>query len=110
MCYGSDLLGPMGYTQTREFGLRRQVLDAATVLQSCTVNAARLLRKEDSLGQIKKGFVADILVLTKNPLEDIEVLDRQDECLLAIIKGGRVYSSRWSALPTDVRRAVTLIE
>jgi len=110
MCYGSDLLGPMGYTQTREFALRRQVLDAKTVLQSCTVNAAKLLRRENDFGQIEKGFMADILILTKNPLEDIEVLDRQKECLLAVIKDGRVYSSRWSKLPTDVRRVVDLIE
>lgn len=110
MCYGSDLLGPMVYTQTREFGLRRQVLDAKTVLQSCTVNAARLIRKEKVLGQIKEGFAADLLILTKNPLKDIEVLDRQEEYLLAVIKGGRVYSSRWSKLPTDVRKAAILIE
>jgi len=110
MCYGSDLLGPMGYTQTREFALRKQVLDTKTVLQSCTVNAAKLLRREKDLGQIKKGFVADLLVLTENPLEDVAVLDRQDECLLAVIKDGRVYSSRWSKLPTDIRRPVTFIE
>jgi len=110
MCYGSDLLGPLGYTQTREFALRRQVLDAKTVLQSCTVNAAKLIRREEELGQIKEGFVADLLILTENPLENIEVLDRQEECLLAIIKDGRVYSSRWSKMATDVRRAVNVIE
>jgi imidazolonepropionase-like amidohydrolase len=110
MCFGSDLLGPMGYTQTREFGLRRQVLDAKTVLQCATVNAAKLLRQEEFLGQIKQGFAADLLILNKNPLEDVEVLDRPTEFLLAVVKDGRVYSSRWSKLPVDARPPVQLIE
>jgi len=32
MCYGTDLLGPLGIAQTKEFGLRAQVLDNKTVL------------------------------------------------------------------------------
>ncbi|KAH8599343.1 hypothetical protein B0O99DRAFT_388471 [Bisporella sp. PMI_857] len=110
MCFGTDLLGPMHHTQTKEFGLRKPVLDAKTILQSCTVNAAKLLMQENHLGQIKEKFVGDILILNKNPLEDIEVLDRQDECLLAVIKGGRVYSSRWTKLPIDTQPVKKLIE
>lgn len=110
MCFGSDLLGPMGVEQTREFGLRAKVLSAAQVLRSATVNAARMLRQEGFLGQVREGFAADLLVLNANPLEDIEVLDRPEEHLLAVVKDGRVYASRWSKLAEDVRPAQTVIE
>lgn len=110
MCMGSDLLGPMGYAQSREFGLRGQVLDAKTVLQAATINAAKLLRQEDTLGQIKVGFAADLLILNKNPLEDISVLERGEDHFLAVLKEGRVWSSRWTKLPTDIRSPVRLLE
>ncbi|KAH7030225.1 amidohydrolase [Macrophomina phaseolina] len=110
MCYGSDLLGPLGAEQTKEFGLRAKVLSAKQVLQCATVNPARMLRQEKFLGQVKEGFAADLLVLNANPLEDIEVLDRPEKHLLAVIKDGRVYSSRWSQLEQDVTAAAAIIE
>ncbi|RMZ02515.1 hypothetical protein D0860_07180 [Hortaea werneckii] len=102
MCYGTDLLGPLQIKQTGEFGLRKQAgLSSLKILQSATVNAARMLRQEDKLGRIKEGFFADLLILNANPLEDIEVLDRQDRHLLGVIKDGRVMASKWSKLQPD---------
>ncbi|OJD40325.1 amidohydrolase [Diplodia corticola] len=110
MCYGSDLLGPLGMEQAGEFGLRAKVLSAGQVLQSATVNAAKMLRQDGFLGQVKAGFAADMLVLNANPLDDIQVLDRPAKHLLAVIKDGRVYSSRWSKLAEDVTVDEALIE
>ncbi|EOD48592.1 putative amidohydrolase protein [Neofusicoccum parvum UCRNP2] len=110
MCYGSDLLGPLGVEQAKEFGLRRKVLSAKQVLQCATVNPARMLRQERFLGQVKDGFAADMLVLNANPLDDIEVLDRPEKHLLAVIKDGRVYASQWSKLAEDVAAARAVIE
>jgi imidazolonepropionase-like amidohydrolase len=110
MLFGTDLLGPLTKSQTQEFALRAQVLDAKTILQSATINAAQRLGQSEFLGQIKEGFAADILILTRNPLEDIEVLDQQDTCLLAVIKDGRVYSSRWSKLKEDAHLSTQIIE
>ena len=108
MCLGSDLLSFLGVEQLKEFGLRAQVLGNADVLRHATVNPARLLRQKSLLGQIKEGFLADILILNENPLEDITVFERPEKHLLAVIKEGRVYSSRWSKLAEDtsVRTAV----
>lgn len=110
MCYGSDLLGPLGVEQAKEFGLRAKVLSANQVLQSATVNPAKMLRQDGFLGQVKEGFAADMLILNANPLDDIEVLDRPQRHLLAVIKDGRVYSSRWSKLAEDVTAPEALIE
>lgn len=101
MCYGSDLLGPLGAAQTHEFALRAQVLSAKEILQSATVNPAKMMGQGSSLGQVKAGFIADLLVLEKNPLEDITVLDDPEHNLLAVMKEGRVYKSRWAGVKED---------
>lgn len=110
MCFGTDLLGPLGAAQTKEFTIRSQVLSPLALLQTATVNPARMLKQENKLGQIQPGFIADILVLNKNPLEDIEVFDRSEEHLLAVMKGGRIWKSRWSKLPADTPVPRPLIE
>jgi imidazolonepropionase-like amidohydrolase len=60
-----------------------------------------MLRCEDKLGQIKPGFIADMLVLDQSPLENINILDRPDDHLHAVLKDGRVCHSRWSGLQLD---------
>jgi imidazolonepropionase-like amidohydrolase len=109
MCYGTDLLGPLQIMQTEEFSLRKQAgLSSLKILQSATVNAARMLRQGDRLGRVKEGFAADLIVLNANPLEDIEVLHRPQNHLLAVFRDGRVLHSRWSKLPLDMDEAVMI--
>ncbi len=110
MCYGSDLLGPLTNEQSGEFAIRAKVLSNLQVLQSATINAAKMLRQESVLGQVKQGFAADILILNENPLDDVTVLGEPSKHILAVIKDGRVYTSRWSMLPTDVDQPTRLIE
>lgn len=105
MCYGSDLLGPLTVEQSGEFKIRRRVLGDAEVLRAATVNPAKMLGQETFLGQVSEGFAADLLFLDRNPLEDVTVLGRPEECLLAVVKDGRVWNSRWRALPVDVTTA-----
>ncbi|KAJ5085498.1 hypothetical protein N7532_010269 [Penicillium argentinense] len=102
VCFGSDLLGPMHFAQSKEFSVRSKVLSSLQILQSATINAARLLMREDCLGQIREGFAADMLVLDRNPLEDITVLDRAEETILGVIKDGRVYESRLEGLKREI--------
>ncbi|EGX90725.1 amidohydrolase [Cordyceps militaris CM01] len=110
ICHGSDLLGPLQAEQSREFGLRAQGLPSPVVLQGATVHAARMLRQEQRLGQTKKGFAADLLVLTANPLDDVSVLDEPEKSVLVVVKNGRVYTSRWSAMEEDTKPRGSMIE
>lgn len=55
-------------------------------LQAATVEAAKLLGKTESLGQIKPGFYADMVVVIKNPLEDISIMND----IQTVIKNGVV--------------------
>ncbi|OLN98008.1 hypothetical protein CCHL11_06859 [Colletotrichum chlorophyti] len=101
VCFGTDLLGPSHFAQSKEFSIRSQVQSPVQILQSATINAAKLLRQEDKLGQVKEGFLADLLILDCNPLEDITVLDRSAETILAIVKDGRVLSSQLSSMKAE---------
>jgi imidazolonepropionase-like amidohydrolase len=55
--------------------------------QDGDVNTARLLRIENKLGQIQKGYIADIIAAKGNPLEDISLLQHVD----FVMKEGKLY-------------------
>ncbi|KAI9305049.1 hypothetical protein BJ944DRAFT_265878 [Cunninghamella echinulata] len=86
ICYGSDLLSDTHAFQSKEFTIRSAILSAESILKSCTVNAAKLLRMEDKIGVIKKGAYADIIFVEKNPLEDITTLEN----VIHVIKNGKL--------------------
>ncbi|CAH0022605.1 unnamed protein product, partial [Clonostachys rhizophaga] len=93
VCFGTDLLGPLHFAQSQEFSVRSQVQTPLQILQSATVNAAKLLMQEGKLGQVKEGSLADLLIPDSNPLKDIAVLDQPEQHLLAVIKDGRMVIS-----------------
>lgn len=53
-----------------------------------------MLGLEGKAGILKEGAVGDIIILNANPLEDITVLDRPDEHLLAVIQRGKLVSGQ----------------
>ncbi|KAK1242362.1 hypothetical protein MKX07_000348 [Trichoderma sp. CBMAI-0711] len=103
ICFGTDLLGPLHFAQSKEFSVRSQVQKPTEILRSATVNAAKLLMRENELGQVKEGFLADFIILERNPLDDITILDRSEDNVLAVVKDGRVVSSRWTDVKVDVQ-------
>ena len=106
MCYGTDLLGPLQTKQNDGFRLLHQAGQSPLkILQSATINAAKMLRHEEQVGRIKDGYFADLLILNANPLEDIEVLCKPEKHLLAVIKDGRVVESRWNRLEKEDGRS-----
>ncbi|MBO6657941.1 MAG: amidohydrolase family protein [Pseudomonadales bacterium] len=59
----------------------------AQALQAATINAATLLKKQDEMGSLEEGKLADIIAVAGNPLEDISLL----EDVTFVMKEGRVY-------------------
>ena len=57
------------------------------VLQTATINNARLLNAEDDLGTVEVGKFADFVIVEANPLEDI----RNVRKVRTVIKNGQVY-------------------
>lgn len=106
ICYGSDLLGPLVGYQTQEFFIRGKVLSAQEILLSATVTPAEMSGVAHELGQIKVGYLADILVLEENPLQNIEILDEPEKNLKLIMKDGRIFHSDLPSIHKDVRTTV----
>ena len=90
MAYGSDLLGGMQPHQSGEFELRAQVLPTQMVLRATSEIAAQLLNMEGKIGTLAPEAFADVVLVERNPLEDISVLSGQGEGIAAIIKGGEI--------------------
>lgn len=58
-------------------------------LKTATINAANYIGAGNDIGSLEKGKLADILVLKKNPLENIQ----NSNSLLYTIANGRIYES-----------------
>tara|TARA_B100001057_G_scaffold121668_1_gene120486 strand:- start:23526 stop:24803 length:1278 start_codon:yes stop_codon:yes gene_type:complete len=56
-------------------------------LKAATITNAKLLNMENLLGQIKKGFFADIIATNESPTEDISTLRN----VVFVMKDGKVY-------------------
>jgi len=85
---GTDV-GPFPHgTQAREFVLMvRYGMSPLAALQAGTLNGARLLGWQDRIGVLKPGYLADIVAVPGNPLEDISVLEK----VSFVMKGGTIY-------------------
>ncbi len=91
MGLGSDLLGQQHMRQSSEFTLRAQVLPPIDVLRSaCSVNA-ELIGQVGRLGCVRKGAVADLLVIDGNPLANISLLAGDHASISMIVKDGKFH-------------------
>jgi imidazolonepropionase-like amidohydrolase len=61
-------------------------LDNLTALQSVSTNAARLLRVDDSVGQLRPGFAGDVIAVAADPLADLSALRE----ISLVVQAGRV--------------------
>jgi imidazolonepropionase-like amidohydrolase len=72
---GSDAVYSMFGQNTRELGwLVKAGMSPEQALQSATTTAADLLGLQDRLGRVAPGFLADLVAVEGNPLENIEAL------------------------------------
>jgi ABC-type multidrug transport system permease subunit len=91
---GTDAGNPMvvhGPSVHRELHLWVEAgIPPAAALQGATYNAARLLRADQRIGLIRKGYDASLLLVDGNPLQDISVTERIST---VFFKGERVDRS-----------------
>jgi imidazolonepropionase-like amidohydrolase len=72
---GSDAVFTMFGQNTRELGwLVKAGMTPEEALTAATLNGAKLLGLQDGLGQIARGFLADIVAVDGDPLSDVAVL------------------------------------
>lgn len=97
VAFGTDLLGHMHARQNREFLLRAPAMSPLQVLQSATIQAARLMRQEAHIGQLVKGAFADLLLVEGEPTEDAGVLADPASHIHLLMQGGRIVKGRAQA-------------
>ena len=89
MGFGSDLLGESHIHQSEELNIRAEIVGNLEALRSATTVAADILQRTGTLGVIQAGAIADLLILSGNPLENISILTGQGANFSAIMKDGR---------------------
>jgi imidazolonepropionase-like amidohydrolase len=89
--FGTDLLGHMHARQGIEFELRLGAMSAVEVLQSATIEAARLMRLEGEIGELVAGAWADLLIVDGDPTQDLSMLADPARGPTLVMKAGRVY-------------------
>ena len=64
-----------GFGLIRELELHQEAgFNTIKVIQHATSNNARILGEESRLGRVKAGYLADLIVVDGNPLENLKVL------------------------------------
>jgi imidazolonepropionase-like amidohydrolase len=73
-----------GFGISRELELQHEAgFHPLEVLRHATVNGAKVLGLDDRLGRVRVGFVADLLVINGNPLENLRIMNPYGTDLMA---------------------------
>lgn len=107
-----------GFGLIREMELHAEAgFNPLKVIQHCTGNAALVMGEEKRLGRVRAGFLADLIVVDGNPLEDLKVLYPTGTTKIVdgksvpaggvvwTVKGGTPYNG--ATLMAEVREMVT---
>ena len=88
IAFGTDAgVSPHG-ENAREFGFMLEAgMPVKESLKSATITNAALLGMEESLGQIKVGFIADIIAVDEDPMANVATLEN----VIFVMKEGVVY-------------------
>ena len=101
MGFGTDLLfsAEGRKNELKDLELRKEFFSSPEIMIQATGNGGTIVgmtgkrNPYGKLGVIEEGAMADILVYSKNPLEDVAVVTDYDNNLKLIIKDGNVYKN-----------------
>lgn len=99
--FGEDMVTSLGGLNliNQELVRRRQWFSPIQILRQATSRAGELCMLSGqrnpygTIGVIKEGALADMLIVEGNPLEDISVLANPKDNLRLIMKGGKVHKN-----------------
>ena len=100
-CCGNDGGTPLSFPAT--LSIEMEIMEwlgfsRSEILRSATINGARLLELENELGSIEKGKLADMVLLSADPLKDIRAVERIE----AVFRSG-VLLTRGRRFPLESR-------
>jgi imidazolonepropionase-like amidohydrolase len=94
---GSDAIYTMFGENTRELGwFVKAGMTPAEALQTATSNAAELLGKQNELGSVAPGYLADLVAVEGDPTADIGVAINK---VRWVMKGGQAVVDKRSPKP-----------
>jgi imidazolonepropionase-like amidohydrolase len=97
--FSTDLIAGMYPLLTREFTERAKYWTPAEVMVQATSESAKVIRMSGKLnrhgnfGEIREGWLADLVLINGEPLEDISVLTDPEKNLALIMKGGEIVKT-----------------
>ena len=95
---GSDVVGPRQGKRGEELVIKSELLGAHKAILSATAVNAALFRMEDRIGTVEEGKDADLILVSGEPLDRIELLGDPD-CVPLVLKGGRVVKDAEGRAP-----------
>lgn len=101
MAWGTDLLNSIETrkTQLQDLTIRKQWFSSPEIMIQATGNAGATVALSGKrnpygkLGVIEKGAMADVLVYSENPLEDVAVVEDYQNNLKLIMKDGQIFKN-----------------
>jgi imidazolonepropionase-like amidohydrolase len=92
--FGTDLIGPLDRHQATEFAIRREILEPVEILRQATSVNAEILNEGSRLGRVQEGYLADLIVVDGDPLQDVSVFDETGSRVPFVMKAGEVLVNR----------------
>ena len=98
--FGTDLVFGTHVRLADEFVARLDYFEPAEIMRQATSESAEIIRmagklnRYENFGEIREGWLADLILVDGNPLEDVSLFQRPGETLDLILKAGRVVVDR----------------
>lgn len=101
MAWGTDLLDSLDNRskQLQDLVIRKQWFSSAEIMIQATGNGGATVALSGKrnpygkLGVIEAGAMADVLIYSKNPLQDVAIVADPENNLKLIIKDGKIYKN-----------------
>lgn len=91
--FGQYHLLPQEFTNRGEFWTPAEVLNQATAQSAEIIRMAGKLNRHGNFGEIREGWVADLLLINGEPLEDLSIFADPEKALALIMKDGKIVRS-----------------
>lgn len=95
--FSTDLIAGQQHQVNREFALRTPYFSNLEILRQATSESAEILamcgplNRYGHLGQVREGWLADLILVDGDPLENVAPLVDHDAGILLVMKGGQVF-------------------
>ncbi len=81
------------FTNRGEYFSPAEVLNQATAQSAAVIRMSGKLNRYGNFGEIREGWVADLLLINGEPLQDLSVFSNPETAFALIMKDGRIMKS-----------------